>query len=78
MFGAQILGDRMCNRCPTKTTVADIVQIVQIQQARVIFNPLTDIFTKCFSFCFILISLPLQDLNFVRKELKVIMEDPQN
>ena len=78
MFGAQILGDRMCNRCHTKTTVADIVQIVQIQQARVIFNPLTDIFTKCFSFCFILISLPLQDLNIVRKELKVIMEDPQN
>ena len=53
-------------------------QIVQIQQARVIFNPLTEILTKCFSFCFILISLPLQDLNFLRKELKVIMEDPQN
>ena len=50
----------------------------QIQQARVIFNPLTDIFTKCFSFYFIVISLPLQDLNFVRKKLKVIMEDPQN
>ena len=50
----------------------------QVQQARVIFNPFTDIFTKCFSFYFIVISLPLQDLNFVRKELKVIMEDPQN
>ena len=77
-FGGQISGDRKCSRCPTKSTVVNIVQIVQIQQARVIFNPLTDIFTKCFSFCFILISLPPQDLNFVKKELKVIMEDPQN
>ena len=75
-FGGQILGDRKCSRCPTKATVVNIIEIIQIQQARVIFNPLTDIFTKCFSFCFILISLPLQDLNFVRKELKVIMEDP--
>ena len=50
----------------------------KIQQARVIFNPLTDIFTKCFLFCFIVINLPLQDLKFVRKELKIIMEDPQN
>ena len=58
--------------------MVNIFQIVQIQQARVIFNPLTDILTKCFSFCFILISLPLQDLNFLKKELKVIMEDPQN
>ena len=57
--------------------MVDIVQIFQIQQARVIFNPLNDIFTKCFSFCFIWTSLPLQDLNFVRKELKVIMEDSQ-
>ena len=37
-----------------------------------------DIFTKYFSVYFILISLPLQDLNFVRKELNVIMEDLQN
>ena len=77
-FGGQILGASKCSRCPTKATVVDIVQIVQIQQTRIIFNPLTDIFIKCFSFCFILISLPLQDLNFVRKKLKVIMEDPQN
>ena len=63
---------------PQKAAVANIVQIIQIQQARVIFNPFSDIFTNCFSFCFILISLPLQDQNFVRKELKVIMEDPQN
>ena len=77
-FGGQILGDRKCSRCPTKATVVNIIQIVQIQQARAIFNPLTDIFTKCFSFCFILISLPLQVLNFVRKDLKVIMEYPQN
>ena len=75
-FGGEISGDRKCSRCPTKATLVNIVQIVQIQQAMVIFNPLTDIFTKCFSLCFILISLPLQDLNFVRKELKVIMEDP--
>ena len=30
-----------------------------------------------FLFCFILFSLPMEDLNFVRKELKVVMEDPQ-
>ena len=36
-------------------------------QAKAIFNPLTVIFTKCFSFCFNVISLTLQDLNFVRK-----------
>ena len=60
--------------------MVNIVQILQIQQARVIFNPLTvtDIFPICFWFCFILISLPLQDLDFVRKVLKVIMKDPQN
>ena len=75
-FGGQILGDRKCSRCPTKATVVNIIEIIQIQHARVIFNPLTDIFTKRLSLCFILISLPLQDLNFVRKELKVIMEDP--
>ena len=78
MFGGQISGDKKCSRCPTKPTVVEIVQIVQIQQVRVIFNPLTDIFPKCFSFCFILISLPLQDPNFVKKELEVIMEDPKN
>ena len=63
---------------PTQVTVSLVTKENQIQQARLIFNPLTDIVTKCFSFCFIAISLPLQDLNFVRKELKVIMEDPQN
>ena len=77
-FGGQISRDRKCSRCPTKVPVVDIIQIVQIQQARLIFNPWTDIFTKCFSFCFILISLSLQDLDFVRKELKVTMEDLQN
>ena len=51
-FGGQISGDRKCSRCPTKSTVVNIVQIVQIQQARVIFNPLTDIFTK---WCLVLI-----------------------
>ena len=78
MFDGQISGDRKCGRCPTKATVVEIVQIVQIHKARVIFNPLTNIFTRCFSLCFILISLPLQDLNFVRKELNVIMENPLN
>ena len=58
--------------------MVDIVQIVQIQQAGVIFSTLTDIFIECFSFYYFLISLPLQDLKFVRKELNVIMEDPQN
>ena len=74
------MGDRNYSRYPTKATVVNIVQILQIQQARVIFNPLTvtDIFPICFWFCFILISLPLQDLDFVRKVLKVIMKDPQN
>ena len=56
-FGGQISEDRKCSRCPTKAVVVDIIQIVQIQQARVILNPLTDIFTKFFSFCFILICL---------------------
>ena len=50
--------------------MVNIVQIIQIQQARVIFNPLNDIFTKRFSYCFILIILPLQDLNFIGKELR--------
>ena len=68
-FGGEILGDRKCSRCPTKASVVNIVQIIQMQQARVIFNPLIDILKKCFSFCFILVSLPLEDLNFVRKEL---------
>ena len=76
-FDGQILGDRKCGRHPTKAAVVDFVQIVQIQQARVIFNLLMDIFTKCFSLCFILTDLPPEDLNFVRKELNVIMEDPQ-
>ena len=78
MFGGQILADRKCCRCSTKATVVHIVQIVQIQQARVIFRPLTDIFMKCFLFYFVFISLPLKDLNFVRKELNLIIEDPQN
>ena len=56
---------------PTQVTVSLVTKENQIQQARVIFNPLTDMFPKCFSFGFIVISLPLQDLNFVRKELKV-------
>ena len=43
-------------------TVVNIIQIVQIQEASVIL-------CRSFSFCFILISLPLQDLSFVRKEL---------
>ena len=63
---------------PSHMTVSLVTKENQMQQARVIFNPLTDIFRKCFSFCFIVTSLPLQDLNFVRKELTVIMEDPQN
>ena len=77
MFDGQILGDKKCGRRPTKATVVDFVQIVQTQQARVIFNLLMDIFTKCFSFCFILTGLPPEDLNFLRKELNVIMEDFQ-
>ena len=59
-----------CSRYPTKATMVNIVQIVQIQQARIILNPLTDIFTKCFSFSFILISLPLQDINLWGKSLR--------
>ena len=74
----QVSGHRKCNRCPTKATVVSIVQIAQIQRARVIFNPLTDIFIKCFSVCFILISLLLQGMNFVREEIKVIIENPKN
>lgn len=46
------------------------------QQIRPIFNPIRDISTKCYSFWFIAMSLPLQDLNFLSKELK-IMKDPQ-
>ena len=53
---------------PTQVTVSPVTKEIQIQQARVIFNPLTDILTKCFLFCFIVISLPLKDLN----------QDPQN
>lgn len=63
---------------PTQVTMSLVTKENQIQQARVMFNPLTDIFTKYFSFCFIAISLTLQDLNFVGKELRVIMEDPHN
>ena len=63
---------------PIQVTVSLVTNENQMQQARLIFNPLIDIFTKCFLFCFIVTSLPLQDLNFVRKVLKVIMEDPQN
>jgi len=40
------------------------------------FSPLTHIMTK-HKFCFIVISLHLQDLNFVRKEPKVFMEGSQ-
>ena len=63
---------------PTQVTVSPVTKEIQIQQASVIFSPLTDILTKCFLFCFIVISLPLKDLNFVRKELKAIMQYPQN
>jgi len=49
----------------------------QTQQARVVFKPLTHTLSKRKGFSFIVISLLLQDLNFVRKELKVFMEDSQ-
>lgn len=45
----------------------------QIQQARVAFNRMTDIPTKYLLFCFIVASLSLQVLNFLRKDLNVIM-----
>ena len=63
---------------PTQVTVSLVTKENQMQQAMMIFNPLTDVFRNCSSFCFIVISFPLQGLNFVRKELKVIKEDPQN
>ena len=62
---------------PTQVPASFATKEDQMQQARVNFSIMADIFTKCFSFCFIMISLPLQDLNFVSKELKV-MEVPQN
>ena len=62
---------------PTQVLASFATKENQMQQARVNFSIMADIFTKCFSFCFIMISLPLQDLNFVSKELKV-MEVPQN
>ena len=62
---------------PTQLTVSIITKENQIQLARVIFNHFI-IFTKCLLVCFIVISLPLQDLNFVKKELKVIIKDPKN
>jgi len=49
----------------------------QTQRVRVNLNLLTHILTKRKSFCFVVFSLPLQDLNFVRKELQVFMEDSQ-
>ena len=45
----------------------------QIQQARVAFNLMTDIPTKYLLFCFIVTSLPLQFLTFLRKDFNVIM-----
>ena len=62
---------------PTQLTVSIITKENQIQLARVIFNHFI-IFTKCLLVCFIGISLPLQDLNFVKKELKVIIKDPKS
>jgi len=62
---------------PTQVAVSLITEENQTQQARAVFNTLTNILTKRKMFCFIVISLPLQDLNFVRKELKVFMEGSQ-
>ena len=62
---------------PTQLTVSIITKEYQIQLARVIFNHFI-IFTKCLLVYFIVISFPLQDLNFVKKELKVIIKDPKN
>ena len=42
---------------PTHVTVNLVTKESKMQQARVIFKPFTDIFTKCFLFCFIVISL---------------------
>ena len=55
--------------------VSLITEENQTQQTRVVFNPRTHILTKRWSFCFNVVSLPLQNLNFVRKELKVFMVD---
>ena len=62
---------------PTQLTVSIITKENQIQLAREIFNHFI-IFTKCLLVYFIVISLPLQDLNFVKKELKVIIKDAKN
>jgi len=59
---------------PTYVAV-NVIEESQTQQAKVVFNPLTHILMKRKSFCFIVINLPLQDLNFVRKELMIFRED---
>ena len=58
---------------PTQVAVSLATEENQTQQTRVVSNPLTHILTKRKLFWFIAIGLPLQDLNFVRKKLKVFM-----
>ena len=58
---------------PTQEAVSLATEENQTQQTKVVLNPLTHILTKRKLFWFIAISLPLQDLNFVRKKLKVFM-----
>jgi len=62
---------------PAQVAVSLITEESQIQLARAIFNPLTNILTKRMSFCYIVISSPLQDFNFVRKKLKVFMANSE-
>lgn len=57
---------------PTQVTVNRVTKENQTRQVRIIFNPWTNILIKYLSFCFIAIGLLLQDLNFVRKEIKVL------
>ena len=44
---------------PTQVQVSFATKENQMQQAMVNFSIMADIFTKCFSFCFIITSLPL-------------------
>ena len=77
-FGGQVSGDRKCSRCPQNPQRSTSFKSFKSNKPGS-FSILWLISSQNdFSFCFILISLPLQDLNFERKELKVIIEDPQN
>ena len=62
----------------TQVAVSLITEENQVQQAMVVFNSFTDIFTEGLPFCFIAIGLLLENLNFVWKSIKFFMDDPQH